>query len=252
VVIAFIPARSGSKGVPNKNSLVLGTETLTGRAISLGLSSAKIDFVVVSTDTDLLVHNNPILASVGAEFATLGEGSVKEVSSRILLHKRRSVDATDTARTSDAVMNFLEGFLHTEDDLILLIQPTSPFREKEELEEFMKGYLDSGYESGLSMKLLESPHPLKSFALQGDVLVLDTTQMVAWGKPRQELPARYGPDGAFYISTIRNLKNNQSFLSTINYVYVREGLRTANIDTQIDFEFAKFIYEHKSDERSKE
>jgi len=243
MISAFIPARSGSKGIRNKNNLLVGGHTLIDRALSLALSNSAINLTIVSTDSVVCLQSSSILDSFANQFQIQMPGTLISFNSRIMIHKRLPEDATDFAPTSSAVLDSVKSQDFNNDDIVVLLQPTSPFRISEELSEFLTGYQQSRLKTGLSVKTLESPHPMKAFTVNGSELQLSPQEIETLGTARQKLPSYFAPDGAFYAAPISHLREKRSFLSERNFVFHREGLRTLNIDVQTDYYFAEFIAE---------
>ncbi len=110
-VIGFVPARSGSKSIKDKNLALVGGELLINRAIKTGINNSNIDYVVFSSDSQ-------VYCDIALEF-----------SADILIHNRPPELSSDRSRIEDAVKHFIE---HSpidisDDDVMMLIEPTSPF-----------------------------------------------------------------------------------------------------------------------------
>ena len=111
-VLALIPARGGSKGLPRKNLLPLCGRPLVQWSVDTALSCTAIDSVVVSTDDDEIAS---IAVTAGAEVPFL----------------RPAYLAGDTASSVDVIIHALD-FLESQGrlfDLVLLLEPTSPLRQ---------------------------------------------------------------------------------------------------------------------------
>lgn len=241
--IAFIPSRGNSKGIPKKNNLTLRGQTITDLALSLATNCEELDLVVLSTDSEEIIENCPSIANYRLDFLNQLPGSSTYVTSKIVIHKRRPEHAMDNSRTSEGIIDLISSLSLNHSDVIVLLQPTSPFRNAADLSMFIKEFENSNLKAGFSVKLVDSPHPLKSFEIQSETAQLTNVQIHVLGAPRQELARLYCPDGAFYASYVADIIRNKSLLAAQNFVYTRTGYETINIDNQMDYEFAVFLHE---------
>ena len=113
-ILAVIPARGGSKRLPNKNILDLAEKPLIAWSIEAGLNSKYIDTVVVSSDSDDILD---ISKKFGADII-----------------KRPDELASDTATSFDAIKHTIENTIETF-DYVILLQPTSPLRNNSHIDE---------------------------------------------------------------------------------------------------------------------
>lgn len=117
---AFIPARGGSKGIPDKNSKIICGKPLICWSIEQALASKYIERVLVSTDSD---HIATLARNAGAEVPSLRPAQL----------------ATDTSSTESAMLHAADNWCNIEkDEVLVLLQPTSPLR--------LPGSLDSAIE----------------------------------------------------------------------------------------------------------
>lgn len=124
MILGLIPARGGSKGVPNKNIRMIYGKPLIVWTIERALQSQMIDEVVVSTDSENIA------------------AIAKENGVRVMM--RPAELATDTASTQD-VMHYT---LRKEPaDILVLLQPTSPCRSKGLIDECIHEFIENDYDS---------------------------------------------------------------------------------------------------------
>lgn len=114
MILAVIPARGGSKGIPGKNIKDLYGQPLISYTIQAALDCKKIDRVVVSTDSEKIAG---VAKKYGADVPFL----------------RPAALAMDTSKTIDAVIDVLERLQETY-EYVVLLQPTSPLRTAEDIE----------------------------------------------------------------------------------------------------------------------
>ena len=110
-ILAVIPARGGSKGLPGKNLAEINGVSLVARAVNVARESGVIDDVVVTSDDHEILNAAKIAGAI-----TVG---------------RPSALATDTARIEDAIIHALEQYSlsHPTPEVLVLLQPTSPLRQ---------------------------------------------------------------------------------------------------------------------------
>ena len=130
MITAFIPARGGSKGIPEKNIKEFAGKPLLVHSIEYALNCNQIDEVVVSTDNDKIAK---IARKAGARIV-----------------KRPPELPTDKATTESAIHHFVNKF-NNKPDIIVLLQPTSPYRPKKSLENAITHFTENGFDSLLSI-----------------------------------------------------------------------------------------------------
>jgi CMP-N,N'-diacetyllegionaminic acid synthase len=239
MLIAIIPARGGSKGVPNKNLRRIGKSSLVQISVNYALECKEIDLVFLSTDSEEIAYEI-LPGNQKIDFLNLKEGGTLEISKRLKLHKRRKDQAGDRSRTIEMVIDIIQEEKIDKDDWILLLQPTSPFRFETEISELLDLVEIKNIQSCASAKLFDSPHPAKAFKVDKDML-LDAGELDKLATPRQELETFYVFDGAFYLAKVSSIMMNNSLLSPLTGIFLRKGIRTLNIDTEEDMKFASSL-----------
>ena len=186
--ICFIPVRKGSKGIPGKNLKVLGGKPLACWILDTVLAAEVADEVWVATDCDEMER---LVCTRYAE--------------QVRIYRRSERSARDEAPTMDVVREFLVEVTPDDEDHFILLQTTSPFTRKEELqalkEEMEKGKHDS-YISCCRQK---------KFRWSKDGQPLDYT--FARKPRRQDYEGMLLESGAFYASTVRQIKQSDSLVS---------------------------------------
>lgn len=124
MILGLIPARGGSKGVPNKNIKMIHGKPLIVWTIESAQKSKLLDKIIVSTDSEEIAR------------------TAKEAGVEVL--KRPSYLATDTASTQDVMVHALQNYPA---DTLVLLQPTSPCRRLGLIDECIQEYLDNNYDS---------------------------------------------------------------------------------------------------------
>ena len=219
-VLAIIPARSGSKGLPGKNIKLLGEKPLIGWTIDAATKAKCINDVIVSTDC-------PEIARVSKKY---GAG---------VPFLRPKNLASDTASTVDTVLHSITT-INVNYDVIILLQPTSPFRTADDIDRAFSVYSKSGASSVVSICEVDK-NPFLSFWKKEDntleaVLNIDNQYF-----RRQDLVPAYSLNGAIYIVDTKKILSEKKFLYEDSSSYIMEKKSSIDIDDEIDFKFAQFI-----------
>lgn len=221
--IAIIPARSGSKGLKDKNIRLLNGKPLMAYSIEAAQKSGLFDEIFVSTDSEEYAQ---IAREWGANVPFL----------------RSELIAGDTASSWDAVKEAInhygqQGKLF---DTVTLLQPTSPLRTAEDIIEGYKLMEDRKAESVIAV--CEMDHsPLWSNVLPQNHCMSGFIREEVKNKPRQELPAYYRINGALYIVKVDLLAHIEELYNEKCFAYVMPREKSIDIDTMIDFSTAEAI-----------
>jgi CMP-N,N'-diacetyllegionaminic acid synthase len=223
-VFGVIPARGGSKGLPGKNLRVLGKLSLIGHAIASARESARLTRFIVSTDSPALAEE---ARRCGAEvpFQRPAELASDEAGMiPVLQHAVRWLEATG-ARP----------------DLVVTLQPTSPFRIGDDVDRTVAKVIDTGADSAQTVTEA-GYHPFFMKTLDGDrtvALFADGHKYVR----RQDAPTVYQPSGAVYVTRRDVLMTQGRVLGADNRAIVQGFEAAVNIDTEWDFLLAERILE---------
>jgi len=223
-VIGFIPARGGSKGVPGKNLKNLQGKPLMQWTIDAAVKSGCFDQIVVSSDYD------PIL----------------DIAKKCNVDADRRPDGLgeDNTETVSVVIDFLVRHDLNEDDIILLLQPTCPFRSHKQIADAIKIYdSDSGIDSVVSVCSVDGNHPFRMKRIEGGSLVNFIDQGFEDMRPRQTLPKVYIRSGSIYLSSVGDILASNSLVSGKVAPVVERDEFCINIDTPVDFMVAEIIAE---------
>tara|TARA_B100001121_G_scaffold217915_1_gene191236 strand:- start:695 stop:1393 length:699 start_codon:yes stop_codon:yes gene_type:complete len=224
-VLAIIPARAGSKGVKNKNIKSLDGKPLILYTIEEAKKSDQIDKIVVSTDS--------------TEIAELSKKNGVEVP--FIRPKELS---TDSSLTYDVVKHCIEYYKNNGEqfDIILLLQPTTPFRTVETINNSVKILKNkAAYTSVVSVIDVEGNHPLRMKEIKDNFLINYIDQGSENMNPRNELPKVYIRSGAIYAILTKSFYEEQSLVSNLCSPIILDKIETINIDSPLDFEFCEFI-----------
>lgn len=220
-VLALIPARGGSKGIPGKNIKLLCGHPLIAYTISAARKSRYIDDVVVTTDSEDIAA---AALRYGAEVPFLRPAELSGDTSR-------SIDALVHAR--DVLTD-----LGREYDSIVFMQPTSPLRHSREVDEAIEVFYSHG-SLGLASVVEVTENPLLTRSL-GESGVLHPIIPVSSTVRRQEMPKFYHVSGAIYINSAAQLSSETS-LNDNPIAYIMERDQSIDIDSLEDFMRAEQI-----------
>ncbi|MFJ9802102.1 cytidylyltransferase domain-containing protein [Streptomyces wuyuanensis] len=140
-VLAVIPARGGSKGVPGKNLAAVGGLPLVARAVRACTGSSLVTDVVVSTDDPAIAH------------AALAAGAALGASGRVHHVERPADIAGDTATSESAVLHAMDAYEaeHGTVDVVLLVQCTSPFLTHEDIDRVASAVAKEGADTAVTV-----------------------------------------------------------------------------------------------------
>ena len=220
MIVAIVPARSGSKGFPNKNIALVEGQTLIEHAVSVALKSKSISKVLISTDSE---QYQKIALCKGAESLGLRSDNL----------------SSDNAKTIDVVLDILRKPSMQTCTHVVLLQPTSPIRTASMLDECIKRAIDSG-ESVTTISKIEDPHPVKIKRLDNGAI----KPYLHGGNSevsRQELPDAFELTGAVYVSSVENIFDNNSLFSENTVPYESDCF--VNIDSEKDYQYLQFLLE---------
>lgn len=221
-VLAVIPARGGSKGVPGKNIREVGGKPLIAWSIDAARSSRFVDRVILSSDDADIIR---VAKAHGCEVPFVREARL----------------AQDDTPTMEVVLDALErcpGY-----DWVLLLQPTSPLRAAVDIDRAVERCLQHDAPACVSVyRAQESPYWM--FTLRTD----DQLQpLLPEAQPtrRQALPPVYSLNGAIYLARSEWLRQHKNFISQGTVAYEMPVQRSIDLDTESDFQQLKTILENQ-------
>lgn len=218
-ILAIIPARGGSKGIPHKNIKLMDGKPLITYSIDIARGIVNDIDICVSTDDDEIIN------------------TVKEYGLEVPF-KRPDKLATDTAATNDVLLHAINFYRLNgkEYDLILLLQPTSPLRELRHVKEALALYTDS---ADMVVSVKES-HAAVVLCAENDYGYLDSVFNKQGGR-RQDIRSFYEYNGAIYVINVAALerKGLHGLDKKIKYIMPEEN--SIDIDTQYDWNIAEYL-----------
>lgn len=222
--LAIIPARSGSKGLKDKNIKLLNDKPLIWYSIQAALESHYFDEIMVSTDSERYAE---IAKECGASVPFL----------------RNPENATDKAGSWDTVKEVINEYdkKGIRFDNVMLLQPTSPLRKSEDIKNTFEIFSKKNAKGIVSV--CEMDHsPLWSNTLPQDGSLEGFIRPdVKNESRRQDVPIYYRINGALYLSAIDYDNMDFDLYSKNCFAYIMPKDRSIDIDTEFDFRIAELF-----------
>lgn len=219
---AIIPARNGSKSIINKNLQRLTAKSLVELAIGQALTARFFDTIILTTDI-------PVLLDFYSD------------TKSIELHKRKREHASDTSRIADTVEEIILEYKIGEQDYIWLIQPTSPFRNRQDFVDIKDAVEATHAGSAISVKRSVSEHPSKqgtvTFRL-GHYFFNPIHDFFSF-ENKEEMKPMYIRNGCFYVFKCGAFLKERTFIIKPCLAYAMSAWRSTNIDSQLELEIAR-------------
>lgn len=218
--IAVITARSGSKGLKDKNIMELCGKPLLAYSVECALQSGQFDKVFVSTDS--------------SQYAEIAERYGADVS---FLRSREN--SSDTSGSWDVVREVIHRFEEKRKffDNIMLLQPTSPLRNASDVRNSFLLMQEKSANAIVSVCEMEHS-PLWSNTLGDDLCMDHFAREKYFDMRRQDLPVYYRLNGAIFLVTREELER-PVMLRDRCYAYIMPAERSIDIDTAFDFKMAE-------------
>lgn len=228
--LAIIPARSGSKGLKDKNIKLLNGKPLLAYSIEAAKVSGLFDEIMVSTDSQAY-----------AQLAVEWGASVPFLRSEAL--------SDDLASSWDVVKDVIESYRKSgiEFDTVTLLQPTSPLRTAHDI---LKGFeLMNEMDANVVVAVCEVDHsPLWANTLPNDFSMEQFLRPEIVGMPRQSIPTYYRINGALYIIKIDYLMSALNIYSDKSFAVVMSKENSVDIDDSLDFSIAEVLVQARNNE----
>lgn len=221
-VVAIIPARGGSKGLPGKNIKRLSGLPLIAWTIKAAQQSEQVDRVVVSTDCEEIAA---IAKEYGADVPFMRPAEL----------------ATDSASSVDVVQHVLNMLIEKFEYLVLL-QPTSPFRNSSDIDAAITLATQSDACNVVSA-CLSDKSPYWMYTLDSSRTISPVVNGSDRPARRQDSPPVYQLNGAIYVSFVDHFMNTRSLVDINTKALIMPMERSLDIDTEIDFKIAEYVSE---------
>lgn len=221
-VLAIIPARAGSKGLPGKNIKELCGLPLIGYSIKAALESKHVSKVIVSTDCEEIYK---LSISLGADKSFLRPKELAQDDSLAIDCYKYTIE-----RLENEVGDLISSFI--------VLQPTSPLRTAKNIDDAIDLFLEKNADSVISV--CGDPHPLnwsKKISIDGRLSDIFTSNNIL---NRQEYEETFTPNGAVYVFKTSLIRSGL-YINDNTYGYIMPRKCSIDIDTIDDFEYAEFL-----------
>ncbi len=226
-VMAIIPARGGSKGLPGKNIKHLCGRPLITFSIKAALECDYIDETIVSTDYKEIAE---IAAEYGAQVPFLRPCELSE-------------DDTSTMDVIFHAIDWMDKYKNYQPEYILLLQPTSPLRNTEDINGAVR--ILKNKKAGAVVSVCKTDHPLWwSNTLPADGRMNNFIRKEILNKRRQDLPVYYRLNGAIYLARTDYIRKYNSFFGPDTFACKMPRAHSIDIDSILDFRLAELLYDN--------
>lgn len=219
-VLAVIPARGGSKGLPRKNILSFCGKPLIAWTIEQALQTPEIDKVIVSTDSQEIAD---VAVAYGASVPFLRPDHL----------------ASDIASSIDVLLHaadFLSSNLHERYDYLICLEPTSPLREVSDISGSLKVLNENDeVDSVVGVARTEGIHPAFLYKISDRKNLVPYLEKHPNSVRRQELEVLYHLEGSVYISDINSLREKRGFYHERTAPWIVDRYKSIEIDEYSDF-----------------
>lgn len=215
--IAIIPARSGSKGLPNKNILNLCGKPLIAWTIEAAIKSHQFERIILSTDSQ--------------QYGQIGKEYGAEV-----VYRDENV-SNDKASTYDVIKDLFNKINIADINYFVLLQPTSPLRNENHIKEAINIFENNYYCKDTLVSVKEAHKSADLIKPIDDTLSLKNFDKDFSNYKRQSYK-EYEPNGAIFISKIDTYLKVKHFFGKQGIAYIMNEDDSIDIDDRNDFELA--------------
>ena len=229
--IAIIPARSGSKGLKDKNIKLLYGKPLLAYTIQAAINADIFDTIIVSTDSK--------------EYASIAKKWGAEVP-----FLRSPELSNDNASSWDVIKDVINMYRENGEvfDIITLLQPTSPLRTVEDIKEAYNLFINR--DANTVVSVCQTDHsPLLTNTLPMSLSMGDFVKPELLNLPRQKLPKYYRINGAIYIIKHDFLINSSNLYKEKSYASIMNKENSVDIDDETDFKYAEFLLKSQYEQK---
>ena len=217
-ILVIIPARAGSKRLKNKNIKIINKKELIDWTIIFALKLKNIDKIIVSSDSKKILQKQKKYKNI--EFI-----------------KRNKNLSKDNTQIIEVINNVLENYQNF--DFVVVLQPTTPFRELSKTNNFIRYIVLNKKLSGFSAIEIDE-NLLWSFQNKNKKIV-PINKKFPKNTNKDSSIIYYRPSGEIYIASTNWIKKNKSLINEKSDFYISNNRLLVDIDKEKDLEFAKFL-----------
>ena len=228
-ILAVIPARGGSKGLPRKNIMEIDGYPLIQYTINAALTAKNLTDVIVSTDDKEIAQ---ISIELGAQVPFMRPNELASdmsESAPVIIHALKEMEE-------------IRGYHY---DAIIMLQPTCPLRSSKHIEKALELFFSKDCDSLVSVSSVGGVHPFRMKRMIGNELVSFIDQGFWDMRPRQVLPDVYIRNGSIYLIRRDTLIDQGQLIGKKCLGLVMSDEESVNIDTPIDFKLAEILLKER-------
>lgn len=218
-ILAIVPARKGSKGLPLKNIRPLAGKPLLAWPIAAARASRHVDRVIISTDDQGFAD---IAVAHGADAPFLRPAEL----------------ASDTAPSIGFILHAVETLAEAGEayDYVVLLEPTSPLTEGSDVDAALEQLVAADADAIVGVSRLEATHPAFAVRKAEDGAITPYAAASFGELPRrQDIEPLFVLDGALYISTVEALRRERGFCHARTLGYETARHKAHEVDDLVDF-----------------
>ena len=225
-MLAIIPARGGSKGLPGKNIKQLCGKSLIAYTIEAAQGAKSIDRLILSTDDEEIAD---VARKLGVEIPFMRPAELAQDTSLAIDNYIYTIERLNTE------------FNNNYEEFIVLL-PTSPLRTAEDIDNAIELFYRKKADSIISCVEMSNP-PLwaKKINKNGRIKSYFSINIDILNKNRQVLEPAYMPNGSIFIFKYLLLKKKYTYYSEETYAYIMPKERSVDIDSLFDFNYAEYL-----------
>lgn len=227
--IAIITARAGSKGLPNKNVLLADGKPLMAYSIEAAIESKQFDKIIVSTDSQEYID---LLSHYPIEFI-----------------KRAEHLASDKASSFVVIEDVLNQYKHVDFDYFVLLQPTSPLRTAQHIQECCEKFERNFDKFDFIVSVSDAHKPTTLTRVIEEDESLKHFQLDYSNYARQLYFPEYSPNGAIFSAKPTAYLEQKHFYGAKCLAYFMDKDVSIDIDDRQDFEYFYFILQQRNKEK---
>jgi CMP-N,N'-diacetyllegionaminic acid synthase len=219
-IVAVIPARGGSKGVPRKNIRLIAGKPLLAWTIEEAKKSKYTDRVILSTEDDEIIS---VARRWGCEVP----------------FKRPLELAKDDTPGIDPVLHALES-MESDYDYVVVLQPTSPMRRASDIDACIEECLSRKTNVCVSVSAVDKS-PYWMYSLDEEKRLRPLFPAYEHVARRQDLPTVYMPNGAVFVAKVPWLLKNRTFVADDTVACCMAPAHSIDVDSEIDFRVCELM-----------
>lgn len=227
-ILGIIPARSGSKGLKNKNILSINNKPLIAWSILASKRSNVLTKIIVSTDSKKIAK---ISMKYGAEVPFI----------------RPKKFSGDNSKSSDVIIHAINFYkkLNIYFDYVMLIEPTSPLRESNDIKYCVNLVKRKNLNTLVSISKIRSQHPRFAYKLSSNSKLKPLVPKKNLSPRRQDVEKLYYLDGSIYISRINSFLKKKTFYHKNTSGIVMPDWKAIEVDNLLDLKLSEYIMKNK-------